>query len=556
MNGCARCPSVVLCFFVFTAETFLLVAAQQGGLIAMPHKRSIRSKRKRTIRALQLGYAPSCGQKRAILVDPCVESATRLAAESLLLHRQHDRLLRTAHHNGRAATWEACAHGLISHEDASRAAQVHKTAGKLKHTISRMPWCDVEELEQKMPTDDPSVQQFDNSQTIGLDLEIQSTRNAPGVEQHVDSQPPSSKSSSPLVLCNLISPPAFRTGGASSWMHTRPELDVSSECSSSVSRDERALDHFGAAQVHLDNIILSNRCHELEEKLSKLSDFFTENLTKSMSRVSSLVGGLVENSSAEFRQLLLNHDRMIQSQLTELRMLFENRPVAPPRCDLDSCTPSCDEHMVSEEISIDDPPLKLQPYHTSMHDFRFLPESLYFRTGKGSPMDSYCTDEDLVALATCSLHGSRIAADLAYTSVLKSIAFPDLHAVLSKCCPNHEQLYQINEAAGEVPAGPCVAIGHRELKLLVLGVLADMLLKSPVDSATASCMNSSSVSLQVCLCMYCMTRLSLDVALRDKLLAFCCDAATNFPVSMYRMTFPFSDTALRAKPFHSLAPSL
>ena len=110
----------------------------------MVHSRSIAGKIKRTTRAILHGYAPSCCNDLTTMQIPSrIAPATRAAAISLDCHLAHDGLTKEANHFARLATLHAKHNGLISDDEAKAATAAHRTAGRLKHNVSKVSrWAD------------------------------------------------------------------------------------------------------------------------------------------------------------------------------------------------------------------------------------------------------------------------------------------------------------------------------------------------------------------------------------------------------------------------------
>ena len=124
-------------------------AAQgSGGIcLSMPHCRSISSKKARTNRAVELGFAPSVsGPCVQVAVPVGVLGAAQSAIRSLDLHYQHDAALPAQvppSYHGRLAALHALDHGLVD-DQASRLAQdAHRLAGRRKHKIGSKAKSDV-----------------------------------------------------------------------------------------------------------------------------------------------------------------------------------------------------------------------------------------------------------------------------------------------------------------------------------------------------------------------------------------------------------------------------
>ena len=123
-HGCARGLSA--------AAIFVVVAF----LPTMPHLHSLAARERRKLRAIERSFlVPSAG-KAWIQADKQVIKAASASAESLSLHRIHDKLCQTVRHHGRLATLQAAMDGHLSAIPAKDTAEIHRTADRLKHTVS------------------------------------------------------------------------------------------------------------------------------------------------------------------------------------------------------------------------------------------------------------------------------------------------------------------------------------------------------------------------------------------------------------------------------------
>lgn len=115
----------------------ILVVVAAGAL--MPHLHSAAARERRRNRAIQKGFVVARVGQAWIQVDKQVRKAALVAARSLELHRLHDEMCGAQHHRGRLASLQASAEGLLSPDLAKEAARTHRSAGRLKHSISKQP---------------------------------------------------------------------------------------------------------------------------------------------------------------------------------------------------------------------------------------------------------------------------------------------------------------------------------------------------------------------------------------------------------------------------------